>query len=361
MTLKEHIDDIRNQLKEGAFPTEAAVSFGIVQRLLEPLGWPKFTPQVIIPEYGVEGQRVDFALCHPPGKPLVFVEVKKVGNLDGTEEQLFGYAFRRGVPIAILTDGQKWRFFYPSGQGEYRERKVYELDLIESESAESVDRLTRYLNYKAIQTGEAVKAIEEDYRNASKQREIEARLPEVWNKLLQDQEKNEYLLLAVMEKAKDMVGHEPTEEQVLTFLISLGSEAVSDRKVVTSQVESKSSSSDSESKTSSVDLASNTSSSRSKSKAQRLIVTMPNGKVINHYYAKDTFVEALEKLGLDEVNGIRSQTVSTEPFKNLPNSKYTIRDGFYINLNNGTPEKKRILGIIAKDLGIQLKIEIVEK
>jgi predicted type IV restriction endonuclease len=61
MTLKEHIDDIRNQLKQGAFPNEAAVSFSIVLRLLEALGWPRFTPNVIIPEYGVEGQRVDFA------------------------------------------------------------------------------------------------------------------------------------------------------------------------------------------------------------------------------------------------------------------------------------------------------------
>ena len=76
MTLKEHIDEIRNQLKEGAFATEAAVSFGIVQRLLEPLGWPRYIPQVIIPEYAMEGQRVDFALCNPPGKPLVFIQVK---------------------------------------------------------------------------------------------------------------------------------------------------------------------------------------------------------------------------------------------------------------------------------------------
>ena len=90
MTLKEHIDDIRNQLKQGALSNEAAVSFGIVQRLFEALGWPKFKPQIIIPEYAMGEQRVDFALCHPPGKPRVFIEVKQVGNLDGAEEQLSG-------------------------------------------------------------------------------------------------------------------------------------------------------------------------------------------------------------------------------------------------------------------------------
>ena len=31
---------------------------------------------VVAPEYSLEGRRVDFALCHPAGKPLVFVEVK---------------------------------------------------------------------------------------------------------------------------------------------------------------------------------------------------------------------------------------------------------------------------------------------
>ena len=169
VSLKKDIDEIRNQLKKDAYRNEAEVSFGIVLRLLEPLGWPKFAHQVIIPEYAVEGQRVDFALCHPPEKPLVFIEVKQVGNLDGAEEQLFGYAFHRGVPIAILTDGQKWRFFYPIGQGDFRERKVHEFDLIESDSEESAERLNRYLNYESVRTGDAVKAIEEDYRNVSKQ------------------------------------------------------------------------------------------------------------------------------------------------------------------------------------------------
>ena len=220
MTLKEHIEDIRDQLKQGAFPSEAAVSDGIVRRLLHALEWPIFTPKVFIPEYGVAGQRVDFALCHPPERPLVFIEVKQVGNLDGAaEDQLFGYAFREGVPIAILTDGQKWQFFHPTGEGKFRERKVYELDMAESDSEESAERFNRYLDYEAVQKGDAVTAIKNDYQKVSKQREIEARLPEFWEELLHD--KNEYLLLAMIEKAKDKVGHEPTEEQVLAFLKSL--------------------------------------------------------------------------------------------------------------------------------------------
>jgi predicted type IV restriction endonuclease len=219
MTLKAHIDDIRKGLKDEIFINEAAVCDNIVRRLLDALGWPKYEPDVVIREYGVEGTRVDFALCHPPLKPLVFIEVKQVGNIEGGEKQLFQYAFHKGVPIAILTDGQKWRFFHPTAQGDYRERKVHELDLIQGKNEESAKCLNRYLYYESIRMGKAVRAIEEDYRNASQQREIEARLPEVWSKLVE--EKNEDLILAVMEKAKNIVGHEPTEEQILTFLKKL--------------------------------------------------------------------------------------------------------------------------------------------
>ncbi len=63
MTLKEHIDDICNNLVKQVFTSEALVSEGIVRRLLDALDWPRFNPQVVIPEYPVgKGERVDFAL-----------------------------------------------------------------------------------------------------------------------------------------------------------------------------------------------------------------------------------------------------------------------------------------------------------
>jgi predicted type IV restriction endonuclease len=64
---------------------------------------------------------VDFALCHPARKPAVFIEVKKVGLSDAAaEKQLFEYAFYKGIPMAILTDGQDWQFFLPAEQGDFR-------------------------------------------------------------------------------------------------------------------------------------------------------------------------------------------------------------------------------------------------
>ena len=55
---------------------------------------------------------------------------------------------------------------------------VHEIDLTGGDGEENANRLSRYLNYESIRTGEAVKAIEEDYQNVSRQRQVATRLPE---------------------------------------------------------------------------------------------------------------------------------------------------------------------------------------
>ncbi len=219
MTLKEHIDDIRSGLREGIYIGEAAVSQGIVLRLLGALDWPTYNTQVVTPEYGVEGTRVDFALCHPSSKPRVFIEAKQVGNIKGAEEQLFGYDSRVRVPIAVLTDGREWQFFHPTGEGTWAERKVCELDIITGDSGENAEKLNRYLNYESIRTSEAVEAIKADYEEAVQQRQVATRLPVAWSKLVE--EADELLLEVVVEQVESLYEHKPTNEQVLDFLKSL--------------------------------------------------------------------------------------------------------------------------------------------
>ena len=218
--IKEQIDDIRNRLKNKGYPNEQAVRLGIIDRLLSNLGWPTFDPQIVYPEYPVGTGKVDYALCDPQSKnPRVFIEAKQVGNIEGAEEQLFGYDFRIRVPIAVLTDGQKWRFFHPPGEGTWMERKVRELDLVTMTSRESGDCLERYLSYEAIRTGKADKAIKEDYENLVNQRQIEKHLPEVWKNLVNNED--EFLLELIAEATKEMCERIPTNDQVLAFLKTL--------------------------------------------------------------------------------------------------------------------------------------------
>lgn len=192
------------------------MSQGIVLRILHALSWPSYDTQIVCPEYSLEGRRVDYALCHPPGKPIAFIEVKQIGQSEGAERQLFEYAFHVGVPLAILTDGQEWNFFLPGEQGDYGERRVYKLDIVEREIAECVSRLSRYLKYDAIVSGAAIEAAREDYRNVSRDRQMKATLPKAWAKLVE--EEDELLLELVADRVESLCGFKPDPDTVARFL-----------------------------------------------------------------------------------------------------------------------------------------------
>lgn len=216
MSLEQHIKEIRAGIKAGRFANEASVSQGIVLRILHALSWPSYDTQIVCPEYSLEGRRVDFALCHPPGKPITFIEVKQIGQSEGAERQLFEYAFHVGVPLAILTDGQEWNFFLPGEQGDYGERRVYKLDIVERDIAECVSRLSRYLKYDAIVSGAAIEAAREDYRNVSRDRQMKATLPKAWAKLVE--EEDELLLELVADRVESLCGFKPEPDTVARFL-----------------------------------------------------------------------------------------------------------------------------------------------
>ena len=162
MTLDELITSIQADLRSGRFTSEASVSQGVVLPVLHELGWPVFNIHVVTPEYSVGGRRVDLALCHPEDKPAVFVEIKRVGQSEGADRQLFEYAFHTGVPLAILTDGQEWSFYLPGEQGEYHERRAYKLDLLGRSTGEIVQRFERYLSHPGMVDGSALDPLRQD-------------------------------------------------------------------------------------------------------------------------------------------------------------------------------------------------------
>ena len=205
MAIENHIEKVRDRLRRGEYTSEAAVSQGILLPALHELGWPVFDTSVVVPEYSLEGRRVDYALCHPANRPSVFVEVKKVGLSDGADRQLFEYAFHLGIPMAILTDGQEWSFYLPGEQGRYDERRVYKLDLLEREIEEAVKRLEKYLSYERVCSGKALESGREDYQNVARDREIETILPKAWSALLE--EPDSLLLELLAEKAEDLCGY----------------------------------------------------------------------------------------------------------------------------------------------------------
>ena len=120
-------------------------------------------------------------LCEPQAKPVIFIEIKAferlLANFKKKEatNQLSEYVSdfqkhslkHKDVPIAILTDGQKWIFFHPIRGVDWIEHPVCELDLIGNDVKECVEILDKYLNYESIREGKAIKAIKNDYQNKS--------------------------------------------------------------------------------------------------------------------------------------------------------------------------------------------------
>ena len=223
--LEQDIGDIREKLQmwRRHYPSESAVSQSIVLRLLSTLGWPIHEAQVVHPEYTLEGRRVDFALCHPADEPRIFIEAKGVGKGTGAERQLFEYAFHRGVPLAILTDGREWSFSLPAGEGSYDKRLVCKLDLSASDAAESVQRFERYLRYDAVRSGAALTNARNDYqdvvrkrRDQRRERQINEALPKAWATLVA--EEDEFLIEVVADCVEGLCGHKPDSNIVARFL-----------------------------------------------------------------------------------------------------------------------------------------------
>src|ERR1017187_3938799 len=145
MSLETTLSDITTRLRQGKFPNEQAISQGIVLRVFQELGWDTWDTTVVWPEFQTGEGRADFALCHPPSKPAVFTEVKQPGKAEDAVRQSLEYAFHKGVPFVVLTDGKTWIFNLPAEKGSSEDRRVYKLYLYENQSAKQAEILRRYL------------------------------------------------------------------------------------------------------------------------------------------------------------------------------------------------------------------------
>jgi predicted type IV restriction endonuclease len=148
--LEEVIQAIRIKLEKG-FPNEAEVSQGAVLPILQACGWNTYdTTDEVCPEYATQdNQRVDHALLIG-GKPLIFIEVKhRLDNdrsLDKGIEQVLKYAYDEGVPVAVLTDGDAWLFYWPAAtERQYADRLAQAIRLTRTEPTEAATILRKYL------------------------------------------------------------------------------------------------------------------------------------------------------------------------------------------------------------------------
>ena len=215
--LTSAIAEIAHKIKAGEYRSEAEISLGIIQRVLHELSWPVFDNQVVAPEFRIENRKVDYALCQSPGKALILIEVKDLGKADSKgEKQLFQYAFNHGVPVAILTDGQKWRFFLPAGVGTFEDRCFATIDLLKEDSSKCAQELALNLDKGAVFSGLARDYAHRTYNARQKQRDAEAKYSTSWSKLVTGPDS---LLLEIFsEEVERQSGVKPNRESAAEFI-----------------------------------------------------------------------------------------------------------------------------------------------
>ena len=183
MSLLDALTTILAKLEKDEFANEEAIKQGLVLRILAGLGWDTFDTTVVWPEFSVPPRRVDYALCRPAKKPAVFIEVKQRGQTDAADKQLFEYAFHEGVPLAVLTDGQTWSFYLPSGQGSYDDRRVYHLDLLSNfGSRREAGKIFAAVSYRF--RGCFSEAAQSDYKSRTRQQQSRTAIPDAWKELV---------------------------------------------------------------------------------------------------------------------------------------------------------------------------------
>ncbi len=220
MSLETTLTDITGRLRQGRFPNEQAISQGIVLRVLQDLGWDSWDTAVVWPEYSTGEGRADFALCHPPSKPAIFIEVKQPGKAEDAVRQALEYAFHTGVPFIVLTDGRNWSFYLPAEQGSYEDRRVYKLDLFERSAAEAAETLRRYLLRTRVESTEVLETARKEYRNLNRRSQARAAIPDAWRELA---EKGDELLVELLASAvESKCGVRPDNDEVAEFLSRLG-------------------------------------------------------------------------------------------------------------------------------------------
>ena len=365
-SLEATLADIGARLRQGRFPNEQAISQGIVLRVLQELGWDTWDTTLVWPEFQTGEGRADFALCYPPSKPAVFIEVKQPGKAEDAVRQALEYAFHTGVPFVVLTDGKTWSFYLPAEQGSYEERRVYKLDLFEREPSEAAETLERYLTRSRVESGEALEAARKEYRSRNRRAQARAAIPDAWRELVQ---KGDQLLVELLADAvESKAGVRPEVDDITEFLERLG------KPVTVQPVTREGAPQPSQPHTPSQTRATTADEPAASSRSGTLVL---QGKAFRYANAKEAMVIVLRELAKQDpsflqrcaqhpdAQGRKRQYIARTPEELYPDRpdlrdhREQLPDGWLVATNLNNILKKSIIRLAAEVAGLTFGKDIV--
>ena len=187
--------------------------------VLECLGWEISDADEVFREFPVEGGQVDYCL-KTRQKSHVLIEVKRIGEaLVDHEQQLLRYSFAEGVPLAALTNGLLWWLYIPSGEGNWKNRRFFDVNFHKDSEEDASKNLMRFLSKKALIDGSAVKEAQKEFDKLQQEKQASGELPKAWQKLVS--EPDELLVDLLRDKVMELSEFEPSTEQIVGFLQKL--------------------------------------------------------------------------------------------------------------------------------------------
>ncbi len=93
-----------------------------------------------------------------------------------------------------------------------------------------------------------------------------------------------------------------------------------------------------------------------------LMVTFPDGKIVNNRYAYETLIEVVETVGIQKVAELGLKHVGLDFISKTRDDFYNQHElpgGYLILTHSSTDKKKRQLEEISEKLGLELKVEVV--
>ncbi len=186
VNMNEILSDIRDKLAKNYFQNEEHVRISLVLRILVELGRDIWNPKEVNSEFKAvpneDTSRVDIALfLNEYLPPSIFIEIKSVGKIDTDlfriEQQLRDYNRNNTAQFSIITEGQKWRFYYSQTGGEFSQKCFKVIDIIQNDLSDVVNSLTLFLSKDEILSGNSKKEAERLLKLNQKQRALEDALP----------------------------------------------------------------------------------------------------------------------------------------------------------------------------------------
>jgi len=218
--LKSFLNDLRNGERGGHDLNESAVCQAIIMPILSNLDWDIYDANQVIPEYSCGEGKIDYCLKAQYNK--VFLEAKKANEeLMSHQKQLLRYAFEEGANLAVLTNGYSWWFYLPLLGGNWEERRFLSLEIDNNEQSIEFlnEKFKKFLGFNNVKSGNALEDAKTFYNSKENERKIEVTIPKAWEKLLK--EKNNELISLVSRKVKELKSLEPTDDQIIDYLISI--------------------------------------------------------------------------------------------------------------------------------------------